>query len=50
MEFKQRPMSFEFDRTKNDINNSSIIGNENKSRQPTGYSDHFPVTCTIDIL
>ena len=50
LEFKQRPMSFEFDRTKNDINNNSIYGNENKPRQPTGYSDHFPITCTIDIL
>ena len=50
-EFKQRPMSFEFDRIKNDINNSSIIeGNESKTRQPSGYSDHFPITCKIDIL
>ena len=50
LEFKQRHMSFEFDRTKNDINNSSIYINGNKPRQPTGYSDHFPITCTIDIL
>jgi hypothetical protein len=50
LEFKRRPMSFEFDRTKNDINNSSIFLNGNKSRQPSGYSDHFPITCTIDIL
>ena len=50
LEFKGRPMSFEFDRTKNDINNSSIYLNGNKSRQPSGYSDHFPITCTIDIL
>ena len=50
-EFKQRPMSFEFDRIKNDINNSNIIeANESKSRQPSGYSDHFPITCKIDIL
>lgn len=50
-EFKKRPMSFEFDRIKNDINNSSIIeGNEPRSRQPSGYSDHFPITCKIDIL
>ncbi len=49
-EFKQRPMSFEFDRIKNDINNSIIEGNETKSRQPSGYSDHFPITCKIDIL
>ena len=49
-EFKQRPMSFEFDRIKNDINNSTIQGNETKSRQPSGYSDHFPITCKIDIL
>jgi len=50
LEFKRRPMSFEFDRTKNDINNSSIYINGNKPRQPTGYSDHFPITCTMDIL
>jgi hypothetical protein len=50
LEFKDRPMSFEFDRTKNEINNSSIYLNGNKSRQPSGYSDHFPITCTIDIL
>ena len=49
-EFKQRPMAFEFDRNKNDINNSTIQENETKLRQPSGYSDHFPITCKIDIL
>jgi hypothetical protein len=49
-EFKQRPMAFEFDRIKNDINNSTIQENETKLRQPSGYSDHFPITCKIDIL
>lgn len=49
-EFKQRPMAFEFDRIKNDINNSIIQENETKLRQPSGYSDHFPITCKIDIL
>ena len=49
-EFKQRPMAFEFDRIKNDINNSNIQENETKLRQPSGYSDHFPITCKIDIL
>jgi hypothetical protein len=49
-EFKQRPMSFEFDRIKNDVNDSTIQKNETKSRHPAGYSDHFPITCKIDIL
>ena len=49
-EFKQRPMSFEFDRIKNDINNTVIEKNESKIRQPSGYSDHFPIICQIDIL